>query len=151
MYSIKIPMAVRVTLAACAAVFAIAIVAWPVILRRRSAEALPLSTVLWAGRTAAVLAGVLDIGLTYMLLTKVSFLIGHGIRWSVRLPPADKQGLVAVWAAAALACVLPAFAVLAWRRRAWNSIERLHYSAVSLAALTVSGIFIAWKLPYWPF
>ena len=110
-----------------------------------SRKALPWLARLVGGTLAAV-----DFIVIYVLLTSMDTFIHYGIDWSARLPSFLKMNFIAFQTGAWLAFLLPVFAVLAWKRRFWTRVERLHYSLVAAAALFASGVFFVWKLPRWP-
>jgi CubicO group peptidase (beta-lactamase class C family) len=154
---ITIPAAMKASLVVCELIFLSAILAWPmtfvarlIAARKRAGHHGSKKGLPWVARILAAMVAVLDVVLIYLLLTSLSFLIHYGIAWSARLPFVPKMGFVAFLIGAGLAFVLPIFAVLAWKRRCWTRLERLHYSLVALAALFVGGVFLAWKLPKWP-
>jgi hypothetical protein len=47
---------------------------------------------------------------------------------------------------AAVACVLPALCLLAWRRRWWTVGERVAYSGLAAAAVAFATLLNYWKL-----
>jgi uncharacterized membrane protein YuzA (DUF378 family) len=74
------------------------------------------------------------------------FLDSDGFRWKIGFGEMSTINLVlSVWlAAAVLTLGLLAFTVLAWIKRYWGRVSRIHYTLVTLAAVT-----FVWFLNYW--
>jgi CubicO group peptidase (beta-lactamase class C family) len=124
-------------LAACLLLFMSALVCWPIgwlLARRRGSAASRLARVArWLGWGVSALyilfpilfvVGISDLALFPSLLMKVA--------------------LVIALVAAALSIGVVACAGLAWQRRYWSVLGRLHYTLLTLGALAFS-----WFLNYW--
>jgi hypothetical protein len=154
---ITIPPLLKDALLACQLIFVTALLVWPVtfvvrLVRARkrpgaggSKRALP-----WVTRLVGSMVAAVDLVVIYLLLTSLSVCIHYGIDWSPRLPSEIKMSIVGFLMSTWPAFLLPVLTVLAWKRRYWTRVERLHYSLVAGAALFVSAVFLAWKLPRWP-
>ena len=127
----------------CATLFLSACTVWPAAalvrrIRRHSVNR--------AGRNAALFLGIVcALNLLYPPLLSVTLDryyrdFGAGIP----LPFTFVRGIAVASAAATAA--LPVFAVIAWRRKYWSSLARVHYSAVALAAAFWAPYLTHWNL-----
>lgn len=119
-------------------IFLSAIVPW---LRLRRATYRPLARWAWTG--AALVALV-------FLLVPVGIAVGmattNPLDFMARIPPWLIGLLVLPIAGAALSLCLPVFAILLWRSPAVGSGERVHYVAVTAAALAFTWSLVTWNL-----
>jgi len=104
--------------------------------RSRRGLALP-----WA-RPVAAAASLVGLG----FMTAVGLIAGTkgALFFMFGLPPVMPPLMALPWLVALAAPALVLFAVLAWRRRAWNLAARLHYTA-----LVVGTLAFLWFLRFW--
>jgi hypothetical protein len=130
-----------VLLATMLAVFLSAVVAWPLgWLVRRWRKRSPVAPPAW--RRSRWLAGVAS-GLNLVALVALPLAVFSG-QLSYGVPPLVAGLLVLPLVTAVLAAGMAGAAILAWKNGYGPVLGRLHYSLVTLAALT----FIAWAV-YW--
>ncbi|HXY23131.1 MAG TPA: serine hydrolase domain-containing protein [Candidatus Acidoferrum sp.] len=154
---VSIPVAPKAALVVCGLVFLSALVIWPILLlmrlirarRKGSFDKRPIALE-GVARFAAWLLALLNVALLYEFLTTLSFLIHFGFPWSTRLDWDAKVLYVALWMSPALALVVLAIALAVWKKASWSRLERLHYLLVTIAAVFVSAVFLAWNLPKLP-
>jgi CubicO group peptidase (beta-lactamase class C family) len=130
-------------LAACLAVFASALVAWPVhawIGRRRGDPPPPR-----AARAARWLAALVAVAAFALIGWYVGLLLGFGETYV--FPTARVATLTRLtWLVPGATVAVLALAVVAWRRHFWSVPWRAHYSAVAGAAVVLVGCLAFWNL-----
>lgn len=98
----------------------------------------------WAMVAYSALALSLLIGLVVSMLTINPNLFNVGLPLPIRLL------LLIPWLLLPLALCLVVLAALGWVRRTGSLLQRLHASAVALAALTLFPFLLFWNLLIWP-
>lgn len=133
--------------AACLLLFASALLAWPVdalVRRRRGKEQSTKPAPRWAGwaRWVAAILGALNIVLLAWFLSSMLAYAGTYV-----FPTATTALITRLWwIGVPLAAATVLFAVLAWQRRVWRPVWRVHYILVAVAAVTFLGLLMNWKL-----
>ncbi len=125
-------------------IFLSTLVAWSaggVIRWLRKQPAVKERTLVWA-RRIAVLVSSLNLVYVVALLATLMFL-GQGAFVS-GVPPVVVILYSLPLLSAAFTLVLTIYAVLAWRKHFWSLLARIHYTLVTLAALT-----FLWFLNFW--
>lgn len=121
----------------------LSVLAWPVLRRRRPDGA--YGGWLRVARPLALLVAVLALALTAGLLIEINRAMAAG-GFDYGFGPAMRVLLSLPYLIAALALLLPIFAILAWRRNAWTRAGRIHYSLIALTSLGFGGFMLYWNI-----